>query len=111
MYTLPAGHIDGKETAETAMIREAKEEVNLEIDSSSLRVVHLLHRNSGDREYFDFFLEAKDWGGELNNNETDKCDDLTWFHMNELPENLLPYIRTVIERWQKGEVFSSVGFD
>jgi|SRR3989344_2836347 len=110
MYDLPAGHLEGNETVEDAVIREAKEEVDLDIDPGSLKIVHVLHRNSGEREYFDFFLESKDWKGSPKINELDKHDDLAWFDLDNIPENTISHIRTVIDHWRGGKVFSNVGF-
>lgn len=110
MYTLPAGHIDGNETSEMAMSREAKEEINLTILPKDLSVVHVMHRKSTDREYFDIFIEAKKYSGELKNNEENKCDNMEWFDIDSLPENTLDYISGVFKLISKGEHFSSFGF-
>ena len=29
--------------------------------------------------------------------ELDKCNDLSWFDINNLPENMVPYIKQAIE--------------
>jgi len=76
MYSLPTGHIDGNETVQMAMSREAKEEVNLDILPEDLSILHIMHRKSSEHEYFDFFLEAKKYNGVLKNNEEDKCDEI-----------------------------------
>ncbi len=110
MYTLPAGHIDGNETSEMAMSREAKEEINLTILPKDLSVVHVMHRKSTDREYFDIFIEAKKYSGELKNNEEEKCDHMEWFDIDSLPENTLDYIDEAFKLIYKGEHFSSFGF-
>lgn len=110
MYTLPAGHIDGNETSEMTMSREAKEEINLTILPKDLSVVHIMHRKSTDREYFDIFIEAKNYSGELKNNEENKCDHIEWFDMDSLPENTLNYIGEAFKLISKGEHFSSFGF-
>jgi 8-oxo-dGTP diphosphatase len=44
-YGLVSGHVEDQESASSAMIREAKEEVNI-IRSESLKVVHLMHRKN-----------------------------------------------------------------
>jgi ADP-ribose pyrophosphatase YjhB (NUDIX family) len=109
MYSLPAGHIDGNETVQMAMSREAKEEINLDILPEDLSVLHIMHRKS-DYEYFDFFLEAKKYNGILKNNEEDKCDEINWFSIDSLPKNTLPYIKEVFLHISKGNNFSSFGF-
>lgn len=109
MYSLPAGHVDGNETIQSAMSREAKEEININILPEDLSVLHTMHRKS-DYEYFDFFLEATKYNGILKNNEEDKCDEIKWFPIDSLPENILPYVKEAFEQISKGKNFSSFGF-
>ena len=109
MYSLPAGHVDGNETVQTAMAREAKEEINLDILPEDLSVLHIMHRKS-DYEYFDFFLEAKKYTGILKNNEVDKCDEIKWFQIDSLPENTLIYVKEAFKQISEGKNFSSFGF-
>ncbi len=106
-YSVVAGHIDGKETIAGNMVREAKEEGNIDLIESDLEVVHTMHRITDyGAEYMDFFLVPKTWSGEPTIMEKDKCDDLHWFPINELPENTVPYVRSAIENIQKGITFS-----
>ena len=104
-----AGHIDGGEEIEDAMIREAKEEAGIEIGRSNLEVVGVMHFKS-DREYIAFFLAATEWAGEITNMEPDKCDDLRWFDLSYLPRNTVPYIRQAIENYRNQIWFSSFGW-
>jgi 8-oxo-dGTP pyrophosphatase MutT (NUDIX family) len=71
-YSVVAGHLDGGETAREAMVREAAEEAGIVV-------------RAGDR-----------WHGEPRNMEPNKCDDLKWFPLPSLPENTVPYVRSVI---------------
>ena len=105
-YSLVAGHVDGGETLARAVIREAKEEAGITIAEQNLRVAHTMHRDCPDAEYIDFFFVAEKWSGEPVNIEPEKCDDLSWFSLNELPKNTIPYIRLVLESIQKGIPFS-----
>lgn len=110
LYSLPAGHIDGNETAQMAMSREAKEEVDLDILPEDLSILHMMHRKSSDAEYMDFFLEAKKYSGKLKNNEVNKCDEINWFPMDSLPDNTLDYIKEAFKLISEGKNFSSFGF-
>jgi len=110
MYSLPAGHIDGNETVQMAMSREAKEEIDLDILAEDLSILHMMHRKSSDAEYMDFFLEAKKYNGTLKNMEENKCDKIDWFPIDSLPENTLGYIKEVFKLISEGKTFSSFGF-
>lgn len=106
-YSIIAGHIDGNETVAQCIVRESKEEGNLIMREEDLEVVHTLHRITDyGAEYMDFFLVPKKWSGEPEIMEKDKCDDLRWFPLESLPENMVPYIRYTIEKIRAGITFS-----
>jgi len=105
-YSVIAGHADGNETIGHAMIREALEEGGLSIQENDVLIVHVLHRIAKDSEYIDYFFVPRKYSGEPKNMEPEKCDDLSWFPVNSLPENTIPYIRQAIEKIQAGVTFS-----
>ena len=109
-YSLPAGHMDGSESATNAMIREAKEELGIQIAQEDLSLIHMLHRDCVTGERVEFFFTADQWSGEIQNCEPKKCDDLTWYPLDELPDNTIPYIRSVIEHIKNGQVYSEFGW-
>ncbi len=65
-----------------------------------------MHRHCGDHERIDFFFVAKKWDGELTNMEPDKCDEIAWFSLDQLPENTIPYIQAALEHYRDGQFFS-----
>ncbi len=103
-YSLVAGHVDEGESFKEAIVREAKEESGIEIELEDVDVVHIMHRVALGR--ISIFLTAKKWNGEIKNMEPEKCDDLSWFDSNNLPENTIPYIRKAIESYRKGISYS-----
>jgi len=91
------------------MVREAQEEAGIKIDAKDLRMVHVIHRKSKE-ERIDFFFTTDSWQGEITNKEPHKCDDLSWFALENLPTNIVPEVRQALEQWQKGEVYSEFGW-
>lgn len=108
-YGLVAGHLDEHESLTHGAIREAKEESGVDIDPKDLEVKTTMHRKQSD-ERVDFFFEVKKWSGEIINTEPDKCDDLRWFPLNNLPSNIIPYIKQAIECYRKGILYSEFGW-
>jgi 8-oxo-dGTP pyrophosphatase MutT (NUDIX family) len=108
-YSVVAGHVDAGETVMQAAMREAKEEVGVSLKSEDLEVVHVMNRKSED-ERVDFFVVVKRWTGSICNCEPEKCDQLTWCPLDELPENMIPYVRNGIEEYQKGIYYSEFGW-
>ncbi|HEC35493.1 MAG TPA: NUDIX domain-containing protein [Anaerolineae bacterium] len=108
-YSVIAGHLDGNEEIKTAMIREAREEAGIEIAPQDLQVVGVMHRRSDD-ERIDFFLVATSWSGEITNREPHRCDRLAWFRLDDLPENVIPYVRKALDNYRRGIWFDSFGW-
>jgi 8-oxo-dGTP diphosphatase len=110
-YSLVARHLDGGETAKQSIIREAREEAGITLNPQDLTVAHIMHRYRPDREYIDIFLTAEKWTGSPQNMEPDKCDDLRWFNLKNLPNNLLPEVRQALDAIIKGEFYGEFGWD
>ena len=111
-YSFVSGHVEQGESYINAIIREAKEEAGVELKPEDLRFVHLMHRKGEDsyNERADVFFAAERWDGEIKNAEPHKCDDLSWFDKNNLPETLVPYIREVLRYIDKGVMYSEYGW-
>ncbi|HWZ65862.1 MAG TPA: NUDIX domain-containing protein [Patescibacteria group bacterium] len=108
-YSVVAGHLDGDELATHALAREAKEEASIEIDPNKLKLVptsHRLTRNEPGQERVDLFFEAPDWKGTIAIGEPTKCDDLSWHPVNNLPNNMLPHVKIILDNIEKGLSYS-----
>ncbi|MBC7981879.1 NUDIX domain-containing protein [Candidatus Parcubacteria bacterium] len=109
-YGLPAGHLDGNETAREGGVREVKEEIGININPLDLKVVHIMHRKAEKDERIDFFMTTEQYTGEIKNCEPEKCDELKWFPFNNLPENIIPYIQEVLNNYKQGKIYSEFGW-
>jgi 8-oxo-dGTP pyrophosphatase MutT (NUDIX family) len=112
-YSVVAGHVERKESFTQCIIREAEEEAGILLEQSNLRVVHVMHRNSGtveNNERIDVFFVAKKWKGEIVNKEPNRCDGLSWFYLNNLPENVIPYIKQAIDGIKDKIYYSEYGW-
>lgn len=109
-YSVVAGHLDGGEDVVAAVIREAREEVGIVISPADLSVVGVMHRRAAD-ERIDFFLATSQWAGTVRNAEPEKCDALAWFPLDDLPENVVPYVRRALANYHRGRWFESYGWN
>lgn len=109
-YSMVAGHVDEGENFTEAIIREAKEEAGVELKAEDLKVVHVMHRKSIDSERVDVFFIADKWGGEIKNREPHKCDDLSWFDLNDIPQNAIPYIKQAVDCIKNKIFYSEQGW-
>lgn len=109
-YSLVAGHLEGDETVTSAMSRETMEEANLDIPTNHLELAHIMHRKDKD-ERMSFFFTARVFQGKPTNMEPDKCSDLSWFTVNSMPSNTIPYVKSAIESIISGEIYSEFGWN
>lgn len=82
-YELPGGHLEANEDIFDAMIREAKEELLIDIDRNDLEIAHIMHHYTGGRINFIFKTE-KYYNPQIG--EPNKCEELVWVNIHELPE-------------------------
>lgn len=109
LYALPGGKIESGETASEAAQREAQEEVGIVVDG--LKLVHVVNRQGPETEFYVFVFKAEKWQGIPFNCEPTKSDDVHWFPLQELPENILPAHKQAILLSHKGIPYSEHGWD
>ncbi|MBF7737494.1 MAG: hypothetical protein K0Q46_1842 [Rhodococcus erythropolis] len=112
-----AGHVELGESALDAAVREAAEELGVELLSSELKPLTVLHRRHAEGfdpvdHRVDFFYECRAWSGEPRRMEPLKSADLRWWPVDELPEKLVDHERFVIEAHHAGQLapIHSYGF-
>ena len=70
-----------------------------------------MHRKESDEERIDLFFTAEKWCGEIKIMEPQKCDDLSWFAFDNLPINLVPYVKAAIEAFNSGALYTEFGWE
>lgn len=106
---MPAGHLEGGESLITALLREAWEELGIQINPGHPRLVHVMHHSAGGGR-LSFFFEVTDWTGEITNREPHKCKSLRWFPLAELPDRIIPYTRDALLAYMRGAPLSCKGW-
>ena len=104
---LPAGHIDEGENAYEAVVREAKEELDIEIDLNDIVDTFVVNRkNKSLPPYYDVYFEISKFKGEIKISEPEKCSELVWCNPTNLPEDMIDFEREAIDNNYKGIKFS-----
>ena len=106
---LPAGHIDQGGNALEALIREAKEELDIDISSDDIEDTFVVNRiNKNLNPYYDIYFVLKGYRGTIKINEPNKCLELKWLKIDKLPEDVIGFEKVAIDNYQKGIKFSVI---
>ncbi|MFH1254518.1 MAG: NUDIX domain-containing protein [bacterium] len=87
-YSIPGGKLDLGETFEAGIIREIKEETNLDIlDPKVIALTNNLETFQHEsRHFISVILEVKNFSGELKIMEPEKCEGWQWVDPTDLPQ-------------------------
>lgn len=107
-YGLPSGKVEVNEFFAHAAIREAKEEVGVEIEPEDLLYVmaqHYIEKEDPKNCWVNVFYKVKKWRGDPYNAEPDKHGELTWSSPDTLPNNMVPAVRHALEQIGEGKSY------
>jgi len=107
--SVPAGHVEEKETLTQTLIRETREEVGITLVPSQFSLSHIMHRKSDDIRV-DFFFRINSWKGAPKNMEPEKCNELVWAPIDKLPKDTIPYIAHAINCVRNNILYSEFGW-
>ena len=103
-YALPAGHIDEGENQYDALVREAKEELGITLETDKIINSYVvLRRNYFEIDgkklepYIDYYFEFNEYEGTPKIMEKDKCDELIWADISNLPKPFINYESLFLE--------------
>lgn len=94
-----AGHVEADESVYAAAIREAREELGVQIAAVDLVALCAMHRTDDSHQWIDervdFFFSCRRWHGEPQLLEA-KATDLRWFDLDDLPDPVVPHELAVL---------------
>lgn len=96
-WSVPAGRLESGESITDAAIREAKEEVGVNIKKQDLSIPLFMHHQDerGERLYAFFLVTA--WTGEPDNLEPDKCGGIGFYPLEKAPEPIVDHVKTALD--------------
>jgi mutator protein MutT len=108
----PGGHVEIGERPTDAALRELKEEIGITVDPTHLEFLCVAPRNSGTTPYVAYEFVIRDRDYDYQNAEPEKCSELVWVELDDLPEEVIEDFRQIIEKGLIGGAkYFEVGFD
>lgn len=112
-YSLVSGHVDADESVTHAMVREAKEEIGIDIKHEDLQCVHVMYQTYKPTGVTaaSFYFHCTKWQGDIMNCEPNKCDQIAFFEYANLPANLIGPVKKALSDFKRGLFFSEYGWE
>ncbi len=96
-YGMPGGRAKVGEKLLDAVKRELIEETGLQANSTEL--VGVVRENQGSYSFVHFGFIIKEATGNLENKEPHKCEGWDWYSLDNLPKEILPGHKAIIEMY------------
>jgi 8-oxo-dGTP diphosphatase len=110
-WNLPSGKLEADEDLLSALLRETREEIGLDLDRTAAQMATTVHyRSPKGPARVGFFFAVTDWVGEPVNAEPHKCAKIAWYPLGMLPHNTVPYTAAGIDQYTRGKPFGLRGW-
>jgi len=100
-WDLPGGKLEFQEEPRSALVREVKEETNLDVEI--VEELHYINVISGENHFIvlPYKVKIKEESDDYNNNEPNKHEKFEWFELSDLPSPLLLSAQSILEKLYK----------
>ena len=112
-WNFPGGLLEENETLLSAAVREIYEETGITVKPSDFSLAQVLHVHASDKNTKDIlgiYFVADTWQGTLSNKEPHRHQDVKWFDINNLPENITEHALLALESLKTGKKYSENGW-
>lgn len=110
LYSMVGGKVEHGKTAREAVRCTVQEKTGLDIPEEAFELVHVFHRDGQGEILVALCFKADITGLKPTNNEPSKHDDVRFFPITQLPENIVPAHKQAIDCVLKGIAYSEHGW-
>lgn len=99
-----SGHVDENEAMRTALVRELKEEIGIDVVEKDLTFAVMIHQRYGSvgLTYYNGYFVVENYVGEPTVKEPHKSAGLKWVPINDLPAEFIPDRKLALESYFQG---------
>lgn len=105
-YTLPSGKVILNETLVDTAIRKVKDETNLDILKSDLKLISVADDINLYAHYTTIGFTASKYKGTFKLKNNEEFTSFGWFCLNNLPNNLCEPSKKIIEHYLNSEIYN-----
>lgn len=108
-----SGHVEQGESMSQAAVREAKEELGINIPLDKIFFFALVHKREKERDltYYNAYFVCEHFSGEPHICEIEKCSKLQWFDIDNLPDDLIPDRKKAVQSYLNGVHYFEYGWE
>ena len=94
-------------------VREAREELGVRFSPDKLEFLCLVHKRDKQFNivYYNSYFECSEFDGEPAICEAEKCSDLKWFDLDDLPDDLIDDRRQALKAYFSGVHYLEYGWE
>ena len=107
-----SGKVEEGESMTAAATREAKEELGITVAAENLQFAVLIHKcdKPCNLVYYNAYFVCTDFIDEPTVCEPEKCSELKWFDVDNLPDELIADRKCALKAYLGGEHFIEYGW-
>jgi len=109
-WSLPAGSLDPNEDVLSAVIRETREEVGVNINKESVKLVNVMHTNVEEKDWLNLIFMTNEWEGDPKVCEPHKHSEVKWININDLPDKTIPYVKAALSDYLRDKNITIFGW-
>ena len=94
-YSAPGGGVEAGESPQTAVIREVREELGVEVEVKHL--VGMYEVDWGPRTTLVYLFACEIIGGDIRINQPEEIESFAWFASDRMPEHTNPLGKYLVE--------------
>lgn len=108
-----AGHVEENEPMTATVVREAQEELGITIDRKDLKFFSFVHKRDEacGLTYYNAYFYCRSFQGEIKIREAEKCSEIGWFDLLDLPKDLIDDRRRAVQCYFSGRRYVEYGWE